>query len=86
MKTRKVPMRMCAVTRQRFEKKDLIRVVNSPDGEVLIDETGKLNGRGVYLKKDLLVIEKAEKKDVFSKVFEKEVDKSIYEDLKNIIK
>lgn len=84
VKTRKVPMRMCAVTRERFEKKDLVRVVKTPTGEVVIDLTGKLNGRGVYLKKDLNIYLEAEKKDVFSRVFEQSVDKSIYEELKNL--
>ncbi len=85
MKTRKIPMRMCAVTRDRFEKKELIRVVKTPEGEIKIDLTGKLNGRGVYLKKSLEVFCEAEKRNLFSRVFESDVDKSIYEELKKLI-
>ncbi|MFI3260312.1 MAG: YlxR family protein [bacterium] len=85
MKTKKIPMRMCAVTRERFEKQNLIRVVKTPEGNVEIDPTGKLNGRGVYLKKDLEVMEKASKRNVLSKVFDIDIDKEIYEELKKYI-
>ena len=60
MKTRKIPMRMCVVTREKYPKKELIRIVRTEDG-IKVDETGKLNGRGAYLKKDLEVFEKAKK-------------------------
>ena len=48
MKTRKIPMRTCVVTREKLPKGELIRVVRTPEGEVIIDETGKANGRGAY--------------------------------------
>lgn len=85
MKTRKIPMRTCVISREKCEKKDLIRVVRTPDGNVLIDETGKANGRGAYLKKDMSVIEKCEKSNALARILEVNVDKSIYEDLKNIV-
>ena len=53
---KKIPMRSCVVTLEKCEKKDLIRVVKNKDGEVFIDPTGKANGRGAYLKKDINVI------------------------------
>ena len=46
MKMRKVPMRTCVITHERFEKKELIRVVRTPEGEVIVDESGKKNGKG----------------------------------------
>ena len=55
---KKIPMRSCIVTLEKCEKKDLIRVVKNKDGEVFIDLTGKANGRGAYLKKDIEVIKK----------------------------
>ena len=55
MKIRKIPMRTCVVTREKCEKKDLLRVVRTPLGEVLYDSTGKLNGKGAYLKKSIEV-------------------------------
>ena len=45
MKVRKIPMRMCVVTREKLPKSELIRVVKTPTGEVIIDESGKANGR-----------------------------------------
>lgn len=54
-------MRTCVVTKEKLEKRDLIRVVRTPVGEVEIDLTGKMNGRGAYIKKDINVIEKAKK-------------------------
>ena len=52
MKVRKIPMRTCVVTREKLPKAELIRVVRTPEGNVVIDESGKANGRGAYLKKD----------------------------------
>ena len=49
---KKVPLRSCAVTKEKCEKKDLFRIVRTPEKEVVYDETGKQNGKGAYLKKD----------------------------------
>ena len=87
MKVKKIPMRSCAVTHERCEKKDLIRVVRTPEGKILIDdEKGKANGRGAYLKKDLEVIKKAEANKILDRVLEVEIPKEIYEELKLKIK
>ena len=85
MKNKKIPMRSCVVTREKCEKKDLIRVVRTPEGEVKIDLTGKMNGRGAYIKKDISVIEKAKKSKVLDRHLEVSVPDAIYEELKNII-
>ena len=47
---KKIPLRTCVVTKERCPKKELIRVVRTPEGNVIIDESGKANGRGAYLK------------------------------------
>ena len=52
MKVKKIPMRSCVVTREKCEKKDLIRVVRTPEGEVYVDLKGKMNGRGAYISKN----------------------------------
>lgn len=83
MKQKKIPLRMCAVTKEKLEKKALFRIVKNKDGEVFIDETLKANGRGVYLKKDLKVIEDAQKKKILDKHLEIKVEDSIYEALKS---
>ena len=67
-------------------KKELIRIVRNKDGEVFVDETGKLNGKGVYLKLDESVIEKARTGKVLNKFLEVDVSDTIYEELINLIK
>lgn len=85
MKLKKVPMRMCVVTREKVEKKDLIRIVRTPEGEVKIDTTGRMNGRGVYLKKDITIFEKAKKSKVLDRTLEVPVPQNIYEELIQLI-
>ena len=87
MKKQKTPKRMCVVTREVFDKKDLIRVVRTPSNDVIIDDSknGKQNGRGAYLKKDKEVIVKAKQ----SKILEKQLnviirDEIYYEMLKKL--
>lgn len=75
---KKVPLRSCVVTREKCEKKDLLRVLRTPEGNIIFDETGKQNGKGAYLKKDKDVILKAKKNKVLDRVLEKEVPEDIY--------
>ncbi len=86
MKVRKIPMRTCVVTRESHPKGELIRVVRTKEGNIIVDETGKANGRGAYLKKDLSVIELAKKNKILNKVLEVPVEDSIFEELKEKIK
>jgi len=85
MKVKKIPMRMCSVTRERFPKAQLLRVVRTPEDEVKVDLTGKLNGHGAYIKKDLEVLEKAKKTKALARCLEIEISDSIYEEIENII-
>ena len=82
---KKIPMRSCVITGEKLPKKDLIRVVRTPEGTVIVDETGKANGRGAYLKKDIETFEKAEKSKILNRKLEVEVPSSIYEELKSKI-
>jgi len=84
MKQRKIPMRMCVVTREKLPKAELIRIVKTEEG-VIVDPTGKKNGRGAYLKKDLEVFEKAKKTKVLNKILETEVNEGVFEDLKQTL-
>lgn len=86
MKIKKIPMRTCVLTREKCPKVELIRIVRTPEGEVVIDETGKMNGRGAYLKKDAEVIERAKKTKVLNRHLEIEVPDSIFEELQHKIK
>ena len=72
MKIKKIPMRTCVITREKCEKKDLIRVVRTPEQEVKVDETGKMNGKGAYLKKDKEVIKKAKQNKILEKISSQE--------------
>ena len=85
MKNKKIPMRSCVVTREKLPKKELIRVVRTPEGSVIVDQTGKANGRGAYLKLALEVIDTAEKNKVLDKVLEIEVPSEIYAELRKLI-
>lgn len=82
---KKIPMRSCVVTGEKCEKKQLIRVVRDNTGKVFIDESGKANGRGAYLKKDLEVINKAKQNKILDRRLEVEVPLSIYEELEQMI-
>ena len=85
MKEKKAVLRTCVVTRESLEKKDLFRVVRTPEKEVVIDLKGKTNGRGAYLKKDKEVILKAKKSKILDKQLEVAVPDSIYDELINLL-
>ncbi|HRX13461.1 MAG TPA: YlxR family protein [Eubacteriales bacterium] len=80
-----IPMRMCLACRQMQPKKDLIRVVKTPDGDIVVDTTGKANGRGAYLCKNDECLAKCEKTKAMARQFETAISKNIYDQLKEII-
>ena len=82
---KKVPMRSCIVTGEKLEKKELIRVVRDNTNNVMIDLSGKANGRGAYLKKDKDVIIRAKKNKILDRRLEVEIPDSIYEELISMI-
>ena len=82
---KKIPMRKCVVTQEQFPKKELVRVVRTPEGNVVIDKTGRTNGRGAYLKNDISVVELAKKKNVLGRALECEIPESLYEELKEVM-
>lgn len=59
MAQRKVPMRTCVGCRTSRPKRELVRVVRTPDGDVTVDPTGKLSGRGAYVCPDVRCLEQA---------------------------
>lgn len=81
---KKIPMRTCVITGEKLPKKELIRVVRTTDGNVVIDVSGKINGRGAYLKRDIATFEKAQKSKILNKKLEVEIQDEIYEDLKKM--
>ncbi len=79
-----VPMRTCVVSKEKLPKKELIRIVVN-NNEVVVDETGKVNGHGCYLKKDKDVILTAKSKKILNRVLETEVDDSVFEKLLSLV-
>lgn len=82
---KKIPLRTCVITKEKCEKHDLLRVVRTPEQEIIYDATGRANGKGAYLKKDKEVILKAQKNKVLDRVFEIEVPDSIYDELLGVV-
>jgi predicted RNA-binding protein YlxR (DUF448 family) len=82
---KKIPQRTCVITHEKTDKRNLIRVVKDKEGNILVDPTGKANGRGAYLKKDKMVIEKAKTTKALEKILEKEIPDTIYEELNKYI-
>lgn len=85
MKVKKIPLRMCTGCMEMKPKKELIRVVRSPEGEVSIDLTGKKAGRGAYICKDTSCLEKAFKSKRLSRNLEVNIDDIIFNSLKDEI-
>ena len=85
MKPKKIPMRTCVITKEKYPKKELIRVVRDNLGNVSVDLTGKANGRGAYLKKDFEVVGMARKTKALEKYLEVLVPEEVYKELENAI-
>lgn len=84
-KPKKIPLRRCLATGEQFPKKELLRVVRTPEGNVIVDEKGKANGRGAYISRSLAAVEIAKKKKLFERELEVEIPDTIYDELKKII-
>ena len=82
---KKIPMRMCVVTKEKLPKKEMFRIVVN-NNQVIYDETGKLNGKGAYLKKDVNVINLAKNNKILDRVLGIKIEDNLYEELKNLIK
>lgn len=85
MKNKKIPMRSCVVTKEKLPKNELLRIVKTPEGNILADITGKLNGRGAYIKKDITVLEKAKKSKMLERALDTVIDDNVYDEISKII-
>lgn len=81
MQNKHIPMRMCTGCGEMKPKKELVRVVHTPTGEIVLDTTGKLSGRGAYVCNDLKCLLKAKKQNRFGKAFSCEIPNEVYEKL-----
>lgn len=81
MKPKKIPLRMCLGCGEMKSKKELIRVVRSAEGEVLLDLTGKKSGRGAYICKNIECFRKARKARKFERAFSCQISEEVYNDM-----
>ncbi len=82
---KKVPLRMCVVTRNREDKRNLLRIVKDQENNVFVDVTGKQNGKGAYITKSKEVLEMAKKNKALDRALECEVPESIYEEIEKYL-
>lgn len=82
---KKIPMRQCIGCREMKEKKELIRVVRSPDESISLDFKGKKSGRGAYLCPDAACLAKAKKSHALSRSFGCQVEDDVYTQLEEQI-
>ena len=85
MKQKKIPMRRCCGCNEQKPKKELIRVVRSPEGEISLDLTGKASGRGAYICNSLDCLKKARKSHRIDRTFEITVSDEIYDRMEDEI-
>jgi len=78
---KKIPQRMCLGCREHKDKKELVRVVRSPEGEVSVDLTGRKNGRGAYICRSKECLKKARKQKAISKALNCEITDEVFEQL-----
>ena len=82
---KKVPMRMCVACREMKPKKELIRVVRTPEGEIVADETGRKNGRGAYLCRSEACFNKAVKTRALERALEQPLSEEAAVYLRQVI-
>ncbi|MDO5516202.1 MAG: YlxR family protein [Clostridium sp.] len=85
MKVKKIPLRMCTGCMEMKPKKELIRIVKTPEGEICVDLTGKKSGRGAYVCRNIECFEKAYKAKRLSRNLETQISDEIYDKLKEEI-
>ncbi len=83
---KKIPMRMCLGCGEMKPKRELIRAVKTPDGDVLLDLTGKKSGRGAYICRSLECFKKAKKARRFEKAFSMQIDDAVYARMEDELK
>jgi len=86
MAKNKIPMRKCVVTGEMNPKKEMVRIVKTKEDEIFIDETGKKNGRGAYVKLSEEVIQEAKEKDLLSNVLKTNITDEFYDELLEHVK
>ena len=82
---KKQPQRTCMGCNQKKDKKNFIRIVKNNQNEILVDRTGKKDGRGAYICDDINCLEKVVKSKRLERIFEMSISDEIYESLRGVI-
>lgn len=82
---KKTPLRRCVVTKEQLPKSELLRIVKNKENEVFVDLTGKANGRGAYIKKDVNVLKTAKDKKILERALEAQISDEVYEEIEKLI-
>ncbi len=82
---KKIPLRKCIATGEQLPKGELLRIVKTPDNEVLVDLSGKQNGRGAYLKKSIEALEIAKTKGLLRRALGVDINDELYETIRNYL-
>lgn len=82
---KKAFQRKCMACKTKKDKYDLIRIVRNPNGEILIDKLGNLDGRGAYICNNIDCLEKVIKTNRIGRILKSNIDKKIYEDIRGVI-
>ena len=85
MKQKKIPMRRCTGCGEQKPKKELVRVFKTPDGEILLDLTGKASGRGAYICNNAECLKKARKSKRIDRTFEMTIPDEVYKQMEEEI-
>ncbi|TGY66333.1 RNase P modulator RnpM [Dubosiella muris] len=83
---KKIPMRKCVVTNERFPKKELVRIVRTPEDTIEIDLKGKRNGHGAYIQKSMETLEKAKRSKALERALEAPIPQEIYDELEAMLR
>ena len=86
MKVKKVPLRRCLVSQQQYPKKELLRIVKTPEGLVTIDPSGKQNGRGAYIYPSEENLEKLQKTKALQRALEVPIPPQLYQEIAELLK
>ena len=82
---KKIPLRRCVVTKEQLPKQELLRIVKNKENEIFVDLTGKANGRGAYIKKDVNVLKTAKDKKILERALETQINADVYEEIEKVI-
>ena len=85
MKIKKIPMRKCVACNENKPKKDLLRIVNNKEEGILVDPTGKKNGRGAYLCNNMDCLKLAEKNKKLVHALNAEINEEIYKEIADYV-